>query len=89
MEKFEVRDSRNQVMSVKEWIITMLIMMIPVANIVMLFVWGLGDSGNRNRVNWAKAQLIMFLIMMCLWIFAAVVFGSDFLALFRGEQSDF
>ena len=71
MEKFEVTDRRNQVMSVKEWIVTMLIMMIPVANIVMLFVWAFGN-GNENRKNYCRVQLIFMLIGVVL----SVLFGS-------------
>lgn len=40
----------------------MLLMVIPIANIVMLFVWGFGSSGNLNRKNWAKAALIWMAI---------------------------
>lgn len=58
-QNLEVSDGRSRVMSVKDWIITMVIMMIPLVNIVMLFVWGFSDSDNRNRSNWAKAQLLM------------------------------
>ncbi len=44
-------------MSVGDWMVTMLIMMIPCVNIVMLFVWAFG-SGNKSRANYFKATLI-------------------------------
>ncbi len=53
------------VMSVGQWLITSLIMSIPCINIVMLFVWGFGD-GNRNRANYCKASLILWIIGLAL-----------------------
>lgn len=86
-QNLEMSDGRNRVMSVKDWIITMVIMMIPLVNIVMLFVWGFSDSDNRNRSNWAKAQLLIAAIVIALWIIAAIFFGSMF-AIF-GKNADF
>lgn len=63
----------TRVMSVSDWLITMLIMIIPLVNIVMLFVWAFSNSGNRNRSNWAKANLIMTAIFIVLYI---LIFGA-------------
>jgi heme/copper-type cytochrome/quinol oxidase subunit 2 len=57
-----------------EWMITMLIMVIPVVNIVMLFVWAFGDGTNPSKSNWAKAQLIWMLIFVVLYALVAVLF---------------
>ena len=67
-------------MSVKDWLITMLIMAIPLVGLVMLFVYAFGDSGNVNRKNWAKAQLIVMAIVIGLVILGVIVFGSIFAA---------
>jgi hypothetical protein len=50
------------VVSTKEWVLTYLIMIIPIVNIVMLFVWAFGSSENPNKANWAKARLIWLAI---------------------------
>jgi len=55
-------------MSVKEWVVAFLICSIPIANIVMLFVWGFGSNGNLNRKNWAKAALIWTVIWTAICI---------------------
>jgi hypothetical protein len=47
-----------QVMSTKDWIITLLISFIPLVGFVMLFVWAFGSGENPNKANWAKAALI-------------------------------
>ena len=56
----------NNVMSVKDWIVTMLLMCIPLVNIILLFVWAFGSDENETRKNWAKANLIMMIIAFVL-----------------------
>ncbi len=54
------------VVSVGEWIVTLLISVIPLVNIVMFFVWAFGSNTKLSKANWAKASLI--------WLAIAVVF---------------
>lgn len=63
------------VMSIKDWIITILITMIPVVNLVMLFVWAFSKDENPNKSNWAKANLVWMVISI---ILAVLFFGSIF-----------
>ncbi|WP_412848866.1 hypothetical protein [Brevibacillus sp. 179-C8.2 HS] len=55
-------------MSVKEWLITFLILMVPIVNLVMYFVWAFGGEGNLNRKNWAKASLLIMGIGIGLYL---------------------
>lgn len=60
---------QNQVvmqMSVGQWLITFLLLCIPLLNVIMLFIWAF-DSTNVRR-NFARAQLILMGIMIVLWI---------------------
>lgn len=68
------------VMTVGNWIVTYLIMIIPLVNIIMLIVWAASNTENPNRKNWAIAMLIMYaigiVIMVLFWgIFAAAFAG--------------
>ncbi|MDI2587461.1 hypothetical protein OR571_10170 [Psychrobacillus sp. NEAU-3TGS] len=60
-------------MSVGEWLITMLIMIIPIVNIVMLFIWGFGSPDKRR--NYARASLIWMAISIVLII---IFYGAIF-----------
>ena len=62
------------VVSVKEWLITNLIMMIPLVNIVMMLVWAFSSNTNPNKANYFKAALILFAIVMVIYLVLAVVF---------------
>jgi hypothetical protein len=76
------------VISVGDWIITLLIKSIPVINIVMLFVWAFGGGNNPNKSNWAKAVLIWIAISMVIGVIILIVFGAAIMA-FMGSGADF
>ena len=59
------------VMTMGNWIITMLIMCIQIVNLVMLIVWAASSTENPNRSNWAKAQLIFMVVGIVLYIILA------------------
>ena len=65
------------VMSLKDWVISVLISFIPVLGFIMLLVWAFSDSTNPNKKNWAKATLIIFAAAFVLYmIFAFLFFGA-------------
>lgn len=45
-------------LSMGEWLVTLILLMIPCVNIVLLFVWGFGN-GNVSRRNYCRATLIV------------------------------
>ncbi|MBD3918494.1 hypothetical protein H8B09_06985 [Paenibacillus sp. PR3] len=69
-----------EVVSVKEWLIASLIMIIPIVNIIMMFVWAFGGNANPNKANYFKAALLMALIVLVLYIVLFVVIIGSFAA---------
>jgi hypothetical protein len=57
----------NDPVSVSEWIMTTLIMAIPLVNIIMPFVWAFGSGTKTSKANFFKAQIIMVLIGLVLY----------------------
>ena len=70
----QIGHQQAPVVSVKEWLITNLIMMIPLVNIVMMIVWAFSSNTNPNKANYFKAALILFAIVMVIYLVLAVVF---------------
>lgn len=66
----------SSVMSLKDWVITLIIASIPLVGFIMLFVWGFGSGTNVNKSNFAKAALIMYAIMIGLYILFMMMFGA-------------
>ncbi len=59
---------------VGEWIGAMLVVGIPLIGFIMLLVWAFG-TGNPNKANWAKARLLLGLIVgVILIIVYALIF---------------
>lgn len=63
----------EEAISVKEWIITFLIMYIPIINIIMLFIWAFDGKEKKSKSNYCKAALIIGGIIVTLSIVVFVV----------------
>jgi phosphoglycerol transferase MdoB-like AlkP superfamily enzyme len=63
----------NEVISVKNWILTMIILAIPLINIIMLFVWSFSGNVNPNKKNYSRATLILLAIALVLSILFVVL----------------
>ncbi|WP_228469302.1 hypothetical protein [Paenibacillus sp. JNUCC31] len=61
-----------QPVSFGSWMLTLFLMMIPLVNIIMLFVWAFGDS-NPSKANYAKAALLWAAIGIVIWILIVVL----------------
>lgn len=73
-------DGLEEPVSIGEWIITLLVMMIPCVNFIMMLIWAFSSSTKKSKSNLCKAYLIVLgaglaiylLIAMCLVLFAAI-----------------
>lgn len=72
----ENQEKNKSVVSIGDWIITMIIMVIPLVNIIMLFVWAFGSNTAESKANWAKASLIFAV----LGIIISIIFGGAIIA---------
>ena len=79
-------DSSAPAMTIGDWIITFIIMVIPIVNLVMLFVWAFSSGTNPSKKNWAKAELIIMAVVIVLSIILSIVFGASLGALFSEMQ---
>lgn len=64
------------VMSVTDWLITLLLLCIPIVSLVLLFVWGFGGDAPEEKRNWARAQLIIVAAETVLILVLSLLFGS-------------
>ncbi len=77
-------EENNKIITTSEWIITKLIMFIPIVNIVMLIIWAFNQKTNINKSNWAKANLII-MIFRVMFYFIIVFVTALILVNFFGE----
>ncbi|MDE6881968.1 MAG: hypothetical protein K2P48_02510 [Lachnospiraceae bacterium] len=63
---------------ISEWVLAMVLMMIPCVNIIMMFVWAFSSTEKKSKSNFFKAYLIFFGISMgvMLFVWIAIVFAA-------------
>ena len=61
--------------SMGDWLVTMLLMLIPCVNIVLMFVWAFSSKEKKSKSNYFKAALIFAAIVLVLYIILIAIFG--------------
>ncbi len=67
--------TENKSISVGDWIITFIILAIPLVNIIAVFIWALSSSTHPSKKSYAQALIIVFIVMMVLAILIALLGG--------------
>ena len=64
--------SMADTVKVGEWVLSMVLMMLPCVNIIMMFVWAFSSTEKKSKSNFFKAALIMYgvigVLMVLLWM---------------------
>ncbi len=58
----------NKPMTVGNWLLTYLTLIIPIVNIAMPFIWAFSSNTNVHKSTWAKALLIWLAIITALYL---------------------
>jgi len=68
-------NTNTRPMTVGNWMMTLLVLAIPIVNLVMYLIWALSSAGNVNRRNFCKASIYWFLIILGIYIFFMALVG--------------
>ena len=79
-------DPNKAVMTMGEWLITLIVLAIPCVNVIMYFVWAFGN-GNENRKNFCRAGLIVMAVGIVLTLILYAVVGASLAAAFYKTAS--
>ena len=71
------------VVSTGEWVASKFLLLVPIVNIIFLLVWAFNKSENKNKSNWAKATLIVYVLRLFIYILIILMFFSFFTSLFN------
>lgn len=58
-------------------------MIIPLVNLILLFVWAFGGNAPVSKANWAKASLIWILIAIVINVILFMALGATFFAFLK------
>lgn len=65
------------IMTFGDWLVTLLIMIVPLLNIIMLIIWATDRFTNPSKSNWAKAYLVIIGIQIIIaMFFIGMMIGS-------------
>jgi len=76
-----MNEKKVKIITTSEWILTKLIVLIPIVNIVMLFIWAYNKKTDLNKSNWAKAELVVLAVKFILYliiIFITIILFLNF-----------
>jgi hypothetical protein len=68
--------------SLGDWVVSVLVTKIPLIGLIMLIVWALDKNIDPNKSNWAKAELIVSLIGLAIFIGFIAILGISFFTSF-------
>ena len=60
-------------LSTGEWLLTLIVGIIPCAGLILYIIWAFGNSANLNRRNYCRASLIFQVISYVLVIFFVLI----------------
>ncbi|MEP0711568.1 hypothetical protein [Algoriphagus sp.] len=77
--------------SLGEWVIAVLVKRLPLIGLVMLIIWATDKNTDPEKANWAKAELIVKLIIFSVFVIFIAIIGFGVFANFADEVnwSDF
>lgn len=71
----QLAERESSPVSLGDWMITLLILCIPLVGIIMLFVWGFADGTHPSKRNFCRAYLIWMLIGLVLFVLFLIMGG--------------
>lgn len=71
----QVAERESSPVSLGDWMVTLLILWIPLVGIIMLFVWGFADGTHPSKRNFCRAYLIWLLIGIVIFVLFVIMGG--------------
>ena len=59
--------SEEKIPSVGDWMVTLLILSIPLVNFILLLIWAFSSATDPIKANFSKAALLWLLIIVVLY----------------------
>ena len=67
-------DPRDEPVRMSEWLVAIIVGMIPFVNIIMAFVWAFSSKTKTSKANYFKAYLIIMAAELILLILLAIFY---------------
>lgn len=64
-------------MTLGNWLVTMLVLSIPLVGFIMLLVWAFGGSDQPSRKTYCQASLLWGVIIIAITVLIMLIFGAS------------
>ena len=71
-------DEHTRPLSMGEWVVVLLVPMIPCVGIILYFVWAFSSKTNVNRRNFCRANIVIFAVLAVIYFVVFNVMGTAF-----------
>jgi hypothetical protein len=68
-----MNESGYKPLTIGDWIITLILLAIPLVNIIMLIVWAASGATHPSKKSFAQAYLILIGVVFCIGLLAALI----------------
>jgi hypothetical protein len=65
--------SEDKPVSIGNWILTFILLAIPLVNLIMLIVWAVSSSTHPSKRTFAQAQFVLIALLFCLGLALALL----------------
>jgi hypothetical protein len=65
--------SEYKPISIGDWILTFILLAIPLVNLIMLIVWAVSSSTHPSKKTFAQAYFVLIAIAICIGVLAAIL----------------
>jgi len=69
-------DQNYQPMTTGQWMLTTFLSYLPIAGLILLFIWAFGSGHHPSKSSWAKAMLIWQAIWFVLLILYIIIIAA-------------
>ena len=66
-------NTENEPVSIGNWILTFILLAIPLVNLIMLIIWAVSSGTHPSKKTFAQAYFVLLAIIFCLAIALALV----------------
>ena len=68
-----MNETEYRPLTVGDWLVTMLLLAIPLVNLILLIVWAASSSTHPSKKSFAQAYLIFFGVLFVIGLAAAMI----------------
>lgn len=83
--QYQPQGDLEPVMTLGDWLITLLVLSIPCVGFVFMIIWAIGGANTpKSKTNFVRAQLIFTAIFVILYIIFVAIIGVSALSAIQG-----